>query len=428
MDYELKEIVDELNKVHAVVRVGKFYVLTEEIDVLGNPTFNLEGRGSFRAFYEDEVVELSDGTKKNKADIWLTSPNRRKYTGIVFDPSLSADPKKYNLWKGFSCKPKKGSTDKYWAHVRDNICNGDMKSYEYIRKWMSMIFQNPDRIHTALVLCGSQGTGKNSFVDPLGVLLGTHFVALSGIKELLSSFNFHLKNAVLIHANEALWSSASNGLGTLKAMITDSLCMIEAKGKDRIMLRNYKHLIVSSNESFPVHLDSDDRRFFVLKVSDAKKENYEYFKAIREELDNNGYPALLHDLLNEDLSSFNPRSFPESDEAFKIKLLSTNSCTRYIYEALITGYFDENLTYKWCSIMSKQVIYFYYKKWCLSNGESSVPNNTFGMYLKKIFPSMSTSRLSQGGKRVYAHHIPQIKFARDRFRIFFKGGDNLFIK
>lgn len=416
-----KRVVDELNKKHAVIRINKFYILTEDIDTLGNPTFSLEGRSSFRAYYEDEVVKLPSGRFSPVSHIWLRSPRRRKYSGIVFDPSSSPDPTKYNLWKGFACEPRKGNSEKFWNHVKENICAKNEKNYEFVRKWLATIFQHPQEIHTSIVLCGSQGVGKNVFVEAIGTLLGPHYTVVSGLKELLASFNFHLKNAVLVHANEAVWGHTKHHLGTLKAMITDRLCLIEGKGKDRIMLRNYKHVIISSNETFPVHLDSDDRRFFVLRVGDAQKENYQYFKQIIKELENGGYEALLYDLLHEDISSFNPRVFPWSKESFNIKLLSSHSCARYLYEALSMGHFDIGLRHPWRGIVQRADMYRYYKEWCITNGEVSMQGNTFGSYLKKIFPTTKSTRLSVDGARIYAHVLPLLAHAREDFCTAFKG-------
>ena len=416
-----RELVDELNKKHAVVRVGRFYVLTEDVDILGNPTFSLEGRSSFRQFYENKSFVGSDGRPHNVADVWLRSTNRREYSGITFDPGLSPDETKYNLWNGFAFKPRKGDCSKFWAHVFDNICNKNEVEYLYLRKWIASVFQKPEEVHTGVVLCGSQGTGKNSFVNPLGELFGSHFIELSGLNELLSDFNFHLKNAVLIHANEALWSNSKHGIGRLKAMITDRLCTIEAKGRDRTVLRNYKHVIISSNEHFPIHLDSDDRRFFVLRVSDAKKEDHAYFEAIKKQLDNGGYEALLYDILNEDISSYNPRIFPWSNESFKIKLMSTDSCTRYIYECLFSGFLDINSSFKWSQIISRKFIYAHYKQWCRENGEPVMTGNIFGVFLKKIFPTIGTTRLSESnGTRTYAYKLFPLSFARSEFSKYFK--------
>lgn len=328
-------IIEAFNKIHAIVHVDQTYILTEKNNHFGGQDFSLESRQSFKAYYEDECTMCIDGVERSKADIWLKSPKRRKYKGIVFDPRTTESREGYyNLWRGFMRTPKQGDCSKYWAHVKDNICNGDEVAYQYVRKWLAIVFQHPHVVHTALVLCGSQGVGKNSFVEPLGVLFGTHYAPLSNISELVSNFNYHLKNAALIHANEALWGGNKKDIGTVKAMITEEYCLIEGKGKDRIVVRNFKHVILSSNEDWPVHLDPDDRRFFVLQVSEKHKEDHDYFKAIKDELNDGGLEALLFDLLNEDISTYDPRKLPASQNSFEIKMRSGDSTHRYLYAVL----------------------------------------------------------------------------------------------
>jgi hypothetical protein len=61
--------------------------------------------------------------------------------------------------EGFARQPIQGIVQNM-AHVRDNICSGDEEAYQYLRKWLSAVFQYPDAVHTAIVLCGSQASAK----------------------------------------------------------------------------------------------------------------------------------------------------------------------------------------------------------------------------------------------------------------------------
>ena len=419
-------VINEFNKKHAILHADQTYVLTEKINNLGNKDFSLESRQSFKTYYEDEEVECFDSNWKSKADIWLKSPKRRKYDGIVFDPTTTECIKgQYNLWKGFAKIDQPGDCSKYWQHVKDNICNGNEETYQYVRRWLAYLFQHPDVVHTALVLCGSQGVGKNSFVEPLGVLLGSHYTPLSSISELVSNFNYHLKNAVLIHANEALWGGNKKELGAVKAMITERTCLIEGKGKDRITVRNFKHVILSSNEDWPVHLDPDDRRFLVIRVSEKHKEDYAYFLAIQRELDNGGYEALLYALLHEDLTDFNPRRLPSSADSFSIKMRSAESAHRYIYEALCDGGFSigsdspENIHPTWQNSIPKSSIYEDYALWCQRSGETILSKELFGKTLKKLIPSIGESR--PGGKnRQRCYEFLSLQETREDFCKAFK--------
>lgn len=430
-------VVNELNKKHAVLHTDQFYILTEKDDIIfGGKNFVLESKASFKSQYENKLVMWLDGKPRIKAEIWLKSPLRREYKNITFDPKT--DPQVlesqglYNIWKGFVKNPKNGDASKYWKHAMENICNKDEKSYGYVRKWLASIFQHPDKVHTALVLCGSQGTGKNAFVNPLGVLLGQHYAPLGNVSELVSNFNFHLKNAVLIHANEAFWGGHKKEIGTLKTMITEETCLIEAKGKDRILVKNYKHVIMSSNEDWPVHLDPDDRRFYVLRISENHKEDVPYFEAIQDQLNNGGYEALLYDLLNEDLTQFDPRRFPGSTEAFDIKIRSADSTHIYIYEALRDGCFYIGIPYDnardlgvtqegiWRVRMPKNDIFKDYVVWCKVNGYKHEPNNQFGKVLKKLIPSTTEARPSIAGIRVWSYILPSLEDARQEFCKVFK--------
>ena len=427
-------VVEELNKTHAVMHTDQFYILTEKVDpVFGGINFVLESKTSFKSFYENKLVTCSDGKKRTKAEIWLKSPNRREFKGITFDPTKE-QPKNdlYNIWKGFFKKATKGNCTSYWNHVKDNICSKNPTTYQYVRKWLASVFQRPDKVHTALVLCGSQGVGKNSFVDPLGVLLGQHYAPLGNVSELISNFNFHLKNAVLIHANEAFWGGAKKEIGMLKAMITEETCLIEAKGKDRVLVKNYKHVIMSSNEDWPVSLDPDDRRFFVVNVADSHKEDLSYFKKIKEELENGGYEALLYDLLTEDLTDFDPRSFPLSEKAFDIKLRSATSPHNYIYEVLQEGCFSisgHEASIGWNTKISRDKVYKDYLAWCEFNGYKKEAHNKFTLALKKIIPSIGEARIrdKKSSLRTRVHILPDLEQAKREFCKFFKETDRIWI-
>lgn len=422
-------VVAELNKKHAAVTLDQFYILTEkENPIFGGKDFSLESKQSFKNQYENKIP---DGHEKTKADIWLKNQLRREFKGIIFDPTHEGNKNDYyNLWTGFAKTHQKGDCSLYWNHIKENICSNDPEAYRFVRKWLAYVFQFPDEAHTALVLVGTQGVGKNSFVEPLGVLLGNHYVLLSNLSELVSNFNYHLKHAVLIHANEALWGGNRKELGTLKAMITEKTCLIEGKGKDRIMLKNFKHVILSSNEDWPVHLDADDRRFFVLSVSEDHKEDFSYFEAIHKQLENGGYESLLFDLLNEDLTNFNPRRFPNSNAAFGIKLLSAKSIHQYLYNVLNEGCFDVgNATAigSWPEFsISTETVFQDYCIWCVRNGKKDrSEKDVLIREIKKLLRTVNDTRPTEDGVRVRKITLPCLEDSRKSFEKAYKATDSI---
>ena len=125
---EIEEsVVEELNKKHAVVHTDQFYILTEKHDpVMGGVNFSLESKQSFLNTYENQIVYLPKGKPKNKAQIWIKHQKRRQFEGIIFHPQpKEIEGNYYNIFRGFSVEPKKGSCEKYKEHTRTVICSNN---------------------------------------------------------------------------------------------------------------------------------------------------------------------------------------------------------------------------------------------------------------------------------------------------------------
>lgn len=425
-------IVEELNKKHAAVHTDQFYILTEKTSGTHKGIdFTLESKQSFINTYENQIVTCSDGKQRNKAKVWLAHTNRRQYNGISFDPSTTLHSNgQYNIWKGFAVQSARGCCKLFKEHIRDIICSKNQEYFKYVWSWLAHLVQKPNELSPVIVLMGEQGTGKNTFVDPIGDIFGLHYLPLDNINQFLGNFNFHLKNAVLIHGNEAVWGGNKQALGKLKAMVTEKDCVIEGKGKDQIRMRNFKHLILTSNEDWPVHLERDARRFLILNVSSSKKHNLSYFKDIRSELDNGGLQAILYDLLQEDISKFNPWLLPQNFEAFAVKMMSATSPEKYIYEALSQGCFDignETPSISWGNTISCSSVYTDYSIWCQKQGLKAEANQRFGNALHKLTPSINKERETTGTRRYY-YELPSLNKAREEFQKSFDADSKIWEK
>lgn len=419
------EIVEELNRTLAIVHTSSTYVLIEKSE----SEFVLDSKSSLLMLYENQPVwELAAKNAKKpptKVQIWFQSPNRRTFDTIVFNPRKKGHyEKNYNIWKGFAVEPKQGDCSLYWEHLRVVICKGKESHYIYIRKWLARLFQYPWRIDTSIVLRGKQGVGKGTFVDPIGKLFGTHYAPLASLDKILGRFNSHLKNIVLIYADEAIWGGDKKEKGLLKALITEKKLFIEGKGKDGYWIDNYKHLIVSSNEDWAVPLDPDDRRFFVLDVSDARKEDLNYFNLIYQQLENGGYAALMYDLLHEDLTDFDPRNMPDNFSGFDMKLEGAPNVDLFIYTSLKEGCWDHANTDPLQCLEDLPVdkFYAYYKNWCSYENQKILFKEQVGKRLRAILPSMQPKRSSreEDPKRRYKYTFPSLEECRSDFEKFYK--------
>lgn len=323
--------LQRLNARHAVIANigGKCRVVEEIYDhALGRSRLTRQSFDDFRNRYMHELVKV--GTDPKGMDIfaqlgkwWLGHKARRQYDSIVFSPGHEV-PGSYNLWQGFSFTALPGQRHQpFLDHIRQNICGGNETYYNYLIGWMAATVQNPDSPgQVAVVMRGRQGTGKGFLCKHFGALWGRHYMQVSDAKHLVGSFNAHLRDCVVLFADEAFFAGDKRHESILKTLITEDLLVVEGKGIDAETSPNFLHLMMASNSQWVVPANADERRFFVLDVGDTQKQNHAYFKELAHGLNNGGYENLLYFLLNYDLEDFNIRAMPKTAGLQEQKLLS----------------------------------------------------------------------------------------------------------
>ena len=325
---ESRHILKQLNDHHAVVMIGgKTFIVKEG----KNSVFM--ARSDFCLRYANLKIDGKKATQR-----WIESNDTRRFDEVVFDPTRQCSNSSYNLFKGLAVEPVAGTCDLYLQHIKEIICAGDEKLYDYVVGWMAHAIQKPAELPgVALVLQGSQGTGKGHFAQYFGKIFGDHFQHLSNMDHLLGKFNHHLSSALIVFADEIVWGGNQREAGQLKAIITESRRMMEAKFKDPILVDNYARFIFATNDEWAVPTGPKERRYCVLNVDESKAENHIYFDAINTEMRNGGLEALMHTLMNFDLSQFNVRRYPVTEGLLEQKQLSLPSVAQWWYDILIEG-------------------------------------------------------------------------------------------
>jgi hypothetical protein len=99
----------------------------------------------------------------------------------------------------------------------------------------------------------------------------------------------------------------------LKRLITEPTLFIEAKGRDGITVPNMLHVLMASNEDWVVPAGEHERRYAIFQVSESKRQDPSWFKPLYDQMENGGYGAMLHDLLQLDLGDWHPRNIPVTE-------------------------------------------------------------------------------------------------------------------
>lgn len=296
-----------------------------------------------------EVIRVDAGGNEKTThepifDCWYYSKHRQQYDYILFAPGkpsifTSGEQRIKNLWQSFAVKPRPGNCQLYLDFVRDVICSKNQEHYNHLIKWMAYAIQHPDEPgHHAIALRGNKGTGKNFFVQKFGYLYGSHFSVLVHPERVVGRFNIHLRNCSLLFINEALFAGNHTHENMLKSLITDDYLDLEAKFLNAEQAPNYLHVILASNSDWFIPASFDERRFFVLDVSDEHRGEENYFAAIDRQLEHGGYEALLHYLLNVDLGDWTPRQTIRTDALLdQIMRNLPNDAERAFFNCLHAG-------------------------------------------------------------------------------------------
>lgn len=341
----------ELNNKYACIMnmAGKFRIATEVIVPGPNQdrtALTYMAPADFKSAYANRFVEIPDKDNGTKyvpmADWWLKHPKRRQYETLAFAPEREI-PGVFNLWRGFSVSPRAGDCSLYLNHVKNIVCGGNEKYYDYLIKWLANCVQYPGTPgQVAVVLRGCKGAGKGITIDHFGKLFGRHFIQVANSKHVVGNFNAHLQDCVLLFGDEAFYAGDKTHESVLKALITEDMLGIEQKGINLQFQQSCLHIMMSSNEKWVVPSSGDERRFFVLDVSSERAQDIPYFEAIAQQMENGGYEALLHYLLTLDLEGFQVRVAPKTEALYQQQMLSLPYREEWFFRVLERGYWSDN--------------------------------------------------------------------------------------
>ena len=282
----------------------------------------------------------------------------------------------------------------YLDHIREIIADGDEKIYQYIINWLSFIIQNPDaKTGVALVITGDQGTGKNVFTNQICKLLSRYANPnLTNIDSIVGKFNTSLENMKLIVCNELNSADTNKYLNSdsLKSVITESEIQINAKNVKPRQCQNVVNLIMLSNNQAPVKIESNDRRYLVVKTSNKHRQDTDYFDKLCKSFNKSFYDNLLTYFVKNDISQFNPRIIPLTDAK---KLIQEQS--RPSYELFIQDYNEQ-----FVEGIERSVAYNYYKTWADDNGFVKANVKTFK---GNIISFVVEKQISRDGRRPHVY-------------------------
>ena len=274
------------------------------------------------------------------APSFMTSPSTICYDGVEFNPKGSSG-NYLNLWVGPTIKPTKGQWKKIKKFLFKIICDGDKRAYKYLLKYLAHALQHPEeKPGVMIILLGGQGTGKGTFGKIVQSIWSATFLQTNNIDTVTGTFNAALERSFWIFLDEALFFGNRRASDALKSVVTETFIQINEKYQPARQIQSCHRFIAATNAEHFKNTERDDRRDFTLRLSEDHKGDHDYWKRLNNEIENGGVEAMAHDLLAMDLSDFNVRIKPETEELLEQKLLSLPPILLWWYTCLEQGSLD----------------------------------------------------------------------------------------
>jgi putative DNA primase/helicase len=237
---------------------------------------------------------------------------------------------------------------------------------------------------TALIFHGRQGTGKNLFFEVLMGIYGEYgrIVDQAAIED---KFNDWASRKLFLIADEVVARAELYHVkNKLKGIVTGEWIRINPKNVAAHDERNHCNLAFLSNETQPLILEQDDRRYTVIWTPDKLSETF--YREVRAEIDAGGQAALHQHLLDLDLGDFDEHTKPPMTRA-KAELIdrSLDSVERFLREWQAGDVIHDARQgpVPFCPCASSQ-LYRVYLDWCRRMGEPRPrPENQFSGDVQK---------------------------------------------
>lgn len=315
---------------------------------------------------------------------WWTDPTMRVFDRAdIYSPTQECPPNIFNLWKPYMYESfqveetddliMRMNIDFLLNHIRI-ICNHENDVYTYMLDWISQFLQYPHIKTTMPVFTSTEGAGKDSFLYIFKKLIGKNqVVETTRPEDVFGRFNSLLANARLVILNEMNATDLNKYDKDMKMLITEDRLPIEAKSKGIYTLNSFHRIMLFTNKTnHPIQTSKNDRRKLIVRCSDEKIGDGEYFNRLYTLLDDdNVMSTLFQFFMKRDVRQFNHergRLIPKTDYQQTIVENYSNPVEDWIES--LTAYLEVNgpLEYHESFEWTAEETLGWFNRYCSLNG------------------------------------------------------------
>lgn len=371
-NYVFKQLYPEFEKTHAkIINISSFIKETDDKVVIFNE------KQLISAYKHIECGFTKMGLPVNFIDKWTSFNDKiRQYDNVEIYPDASKCPNNiYNLWRPFTMQLIKEpfvlnvEYQEAVVFVLNHIkilCNNDNEVFEYFIKWIAQMIQFPDVKSICPTLISKEGSGKGSFIYLMQRMLGNNkvFETTDPSREVWGHFNGMMGSCFLVNLNELSKKDTIDCMGKIKGLITDASLTINNKGINQYKITSYHRFIITTNNEEPIETKDGDRRNLIIRSSDEKKGDADYFNKLFEYLNDDNIIRHLFEYFKQipDMKDFNKLKIPITQHQTNLKQLSKTPPELWLENFTLENYNKDEVK------LTGTEIFNHFNDWSSNNG------------------------------------------------------------
>lgn len=380
--------------------------------------FVVKNSGQMISSFQHECFDYNDmrGSSRRTSfiQVWLLDPSMRVYRDIgMYPPPLECPSDYFNMWVPFpheanELSPEHPDWDEdavqlFKQHTLEVICDGDESMFDYHVKRHAHMIQRPGEKAPCSVVTGEEGAGKTSEIRLCEGLVGKAKLLETSNPEqtVWGPFNNLMVSAYLVAMTETDKRNSAGFEGQRKQLVTDPTITINTKGKDQFVMNSFHRFMEITNSVDPTKTHAADRRNYIIRCSDKRIGDKEYFERFYGKFNTNrinvGFPSVYWYLKRIDLSDFDVWKLPRT--AYHEMLIE---CNKSVFEQFMEhfvirhSYKQTQQMFGICLVESatfySSQIFDQYKEWLKTNIAGDFQIQSAIKLMKKIKTELKLPR------------------------------------
>lgn len=319
--------------------------------------------------------EFTGYSKKSFIKKWISPEHEIKcYDDIGIYPNNDLCPSNiYNMWIPFEMELKTDTYEKneeglqfMLNHIRI-MCNNEEECYEFFVKWIGQMIQFPEIKTIMPLLIGQQGSGKGSLIQLFYKMFGKCkvFETTDPNRDVWGNFNSQMKSSFLVNLDELSKKDLFESIGKVKGLVTNEALTINEKMVSTYKISSYHRFIATTNSSDPIPTSKDDRRNWIIRCSDEKIGDSNYFIQMNKYLDDENVIRTCYDYFKsiQGLKNYNfGINIPETEYHSNLKESNKSPIDCWL-ESFVLDNYEENEI----ELLGNQT-YQYFNDWKIKTG------------------------------------------------------------